>query len=235
MDNLCTIFETIDTELVVKPNNPEFDSDKFPTLNNYCPLVNNGTGEKCNNYEEIVISAFITLITLFKSDADEVGALEDNKLAEYGILWLCYKLNQNTENTIDNLNKFYNNHIKGIEKYINGLEGAETFNSCMNVINKKQDLMNMDIKETSKLYEALKFLCKLYTGCNGKNTNYPNCSKDAQDFVNEFKNLNGDCSITGNTSYSQILSNLFNDYDDFKNGCAKKCSKCSDIPTLIYI
>ncbi|SCL96084.1 CIR protein [Plasmodium chabaudi adami] len=232
MNNLCAIFEVIDTQLVVKPNNPEYYRNGFSTFNNFCPISNDGNKQQCNKYEEMVISAFITLITLFKSDSDEVGALEDNKLAEYAILWLCYKLNQNTENIINNLNEFYNNHIKGIEKYVKASKVAKPYNSCMNAINKKQDLMNMDIKETSKLYEALKLLCKLYTGCNGKNTNYPNCSQDAQDFVNKFKNLNDDCSITGNNSYSQILYTLSTDYKNLKNDCAKKCTGCKDIPTL---
>ncbi|SCL90702.1 CIR protein [Plasmodium chabaudi chabaudi] len=234
LKDLCGAIDKIDTKISLDANDPNLNSDDYMALNKYCPFVNNGNEQKCKNYEEIIISAFMTfLVSFISSNGNEY--LDRDNFAEYTILWLCYQLNQKTKISIDNLNEFYNNYIKGIEKYSNKLEDADNYNSCMDIINKKQYLMNMDIKEMSKLYEALKKLCKLYNECNEKNNNYLNCSQDAQDFANNFESLNQDSNITGNNLYREILFSLSNDYDDFKNYCAKNCSSCNNLPTLSEI
>ncbi|SCL90961.1 CIR protein [Plasmodium chabaudi chabaudi] len=227
----CEVINKIDTQLSVNPDDSTLNSEDFPTLINYCPLVNNDTKHKCNNYEALVSSAFITLLVRFISSNDDEH-LDRDKFAEYAILWLCYQLNQKTVNRIDNLNDYYNTYIKGIEKYSNKLEDVETYNSCKDIINKKQYLMNMDINKMSRLYEALKILCDMYTECNIKKQNYTGCSKDAQDFVKEFQKLNDDFSIIGNNSYREILSSLSTNYNNFKSDCAKNCSSCNNLPTL---
>ncbi|SCL87910.1 Plasmodium variant antigen protein Cir/Yir/Bir, putative, partial [Plasmodium chabaudi adami] len=56
--------------------------------------------------------------------------------------------------------------------------------------------------------------------------------QDANDYVKEFQKLNDDFSITGNNLYSQILSTLFNDYNNFKDDFSKNCSSCNNLPTL---
>ncbi|SCL97558.1 CIR protein [Plasmodium chabaudi adami] len=224
MNNLCTIFKGIDANLVVKSNDPEFYRKSFSSLNNFCPLSDDQKDQECNNYEELVSSAFIILLIKFKSN------VENDKLVQYAILWLCYELNK--KNGISNLNDFYNEYIKGIEKYTKGTKVNEIYNSCVDIINKKEYFMNMDIKIASNIYKAFEKLCKLYTECNEKNNNYLSCSQDAQDFSNEFKKLNDDPSIIGNNSYSQILYTLSTDYNNFKNYCNGKCSGCNDIPPL---
>ncbi|SCL89128.1 CIR protein, partial [Plasmodium chabaudi adami] len=230
----CGAIDKIDGKFSLNPDDSGLNSDDYSELNQYCPFLNNGSKQKCSSYEELVISAFITLLVSFiSSNGNEY--LDSDNFAEYTILWLCYQLNQKTKISINNLNEFYNNYIKGIEKDSNKLDNAGTYNSCKDIINKKIDLKNIDIKEMSRLYEALKKLCKLYTEYNEKKENSPNCLQDAKDFAKDFETLNQDSSITGNNSYRKILSSLFNDYYNFKNDCAKKCSKCSDIPTLTNI
>ncbi|SCL85267.1 CIR protein [Plasmodium chabaudi adami] len=234
IEDVCEAIVKVDTDFTVDPDDSTLNSEDFPGLINYCPFSNNGSDHKCSSYEELVSSAFITMLVSFiSSNGDE--NLDRDKFAEYAILWLCYQLNQKTKNRIDNLNNYYNTYIKGIEKYSDKLEDAETYNSCKDIINKKQYLMNMDINKMSKLYEALKILCDMYTECNGKEERYTSCSKDAEEFVQKFEELNNDPSITGNDSYREILSSLSTNYNNFKNDCAKKCSKCSDIPTLTDI
>ncbi|VTZ66337.1 CIR protein [Plasmodium chabaudi chabaudi] len=234
IEKVCEAINKIDSHLSVNPDDSTLNSEDFPPLINYCPLVNNDSEHNCKNYEELVSSAFITMLVSFIS-SNHGEYLDRDKFAEYAILWLCYQLNKKTVNTIDNLNDYYNTYIKGIEKYSDKLEDAENYNSCKDIINKKQYLMNMDINKMSKLYEALKILCDMYTECNGKEESYTDCSKDAQDFVQKFENLNNDPSITGNDSYREILFSLSTNYNNFKNDCAKKCSKCSEIPTLTDI
>ncbi|SCL85146.1 Plasmodium variant antigen protein Cir/Yir/Bir, putative [Plasmodium chabaudi adami] len=228
----CALFKGIDDVLDVKWNGSTLSFQKSPTLNSYCPISNDGNNQQCNTYEETISSAFLTLIVSFTS-IDDVVNIENDKLVQYAILWLCYKLNQRSENGTSNINDFHTKYIKNVEKYFNGKHNLDAYNSYKDLINKKDDLMNINI--ISNIYEAFENLCKMHTTCNENDQNCSKCSKDANDFVESFRKLNEDSRIIGNNSYIEILSNLFNDYDDFKNGCAKKCSKCSDIPTLIYI
>ncbi|SCL90020.1 CIR protein, partial [Plasmodium chabaudi adami] len=231
LKNLCKAIDAIDIQLSLDPDDSTVNSEDFPSLNKYCPFVNNGNEQKCSSYEELIISAFITLLVSFiSSNGNEY--LDSDNFAEYIILWLCYQLNKKTKISIDNLNEFYNNYIKGIENYSNKLEDAKTYNSCKDITNKKIDLKNIDIKEMSKIYEAFEKLCKLYTECDENNNNCTSCSENAQNFVSEFQKLNENRNITENDSYSQILSTLFNDYNNFKDDFYKNCSQCSDIATL---
>ncbi|SCL98860.1 Plasmodium variant antigen protein Cir/Yir/Bir, putative [Plasmodium chabaudi adami] len=50
----CEAIVKIDREFSVNPDDSKLTSDDYPTLNNYCPLVNNGSKKKCKNYEELV-------------------------------------------------------------------------------------------------------------------------------------------------------------------------------------
>ncbi|SCL86183.1 Plasmodium variant antigen protein Cir/Yir/Bir, putative, partial [Plasmodium chabaudi chabaudi] len=88
------------------------------SLKAYCPIPKNLNNKECVHYEAIVSSAFIALLTLFKNgddDDEEEDVLEDDKLAEYAILWLCYKIDQGTYK-YSNLSAFYKKYIMDIEK-----------------------------------------------------------------------------------------------------------------------
>ncbi|SCL84255.1 CIR protein [Plasmodium chabaudi chabaudi] len=226
---LCEIVNLIDSEIIVNVNNSNVRIKNDTKINHYCPT--SLKEEECNKNILIVNSAIIELLKIIKDFVNE-DALESGKLTQYTILWLCYKLNLMSYEGISNINDFHNKYIKDKESDIQKIVDVEAYNIYKDLINKKGDLVNMDIKIMSKFYETLKFLCKLYTGCNEKETNYANYLQDANDFVKEFQKLNENRSITGNESYSQILSSLFNDYNNFKNDCAKNCSKCSDIAPL---
>ncbi|VTZ66923.1 CIR protein [Plasmodium chabaudi chabaudi] len=230
MDNLCKVINRLDRKITVKVDNliAMIEFDKIQSK--YCTAKDEeGT---CYSYEAIISSYFITLLNHFKSCND--NNLENDKLAQYAVLWLCHKLNKNSQNGVSNLKDIYDVYIKDNKKDIEKMSG-EAYNSCKDIINKKIYSMPIDIKEMSRLYEALKALCKLYTECDEKKEKYTSCSRDAQDFANEFNKLNDDNRITENNLYSQILYALFNDYNSFKNGCAKNCSSCNDVPTLSEI
>ncbi|SCL92811.1 Plasmodium variant antigen protein Cir/Yir/Bir, putative, partial [Plasmodium chabaudi adami] len=132
-------------------------------LKSYCPIPNNVNNKECTYYEQVVASAFIALLTLFKKfdDDEDEDVLEDDKLAEYAILWLCYKIDQETHE-FSNLNEFYNKYIINNEKNIKEENGADAYNSYKDIINKQICLKAIDIKETSKIYEAFEILCKMY-------------------------------------------------------------------------
>ncbi|SCL85034.1 Plasmodium variant antigen protein Cir/Yir/Bir, putative [Plasmodium chabaudi chabaudi] len=224
-EKLCKLISAIDNGITVTVNNSKVNI-KFDNIKDqYCT---GNDKEECLSYEALVSSIFTKLIKNFMN----VDDLKKDKCVEYAILWLCYKLNLKTENEITTFKEIYNNYLKDDKQYIEEINGNSNNNANKNLIDNKINSMNMDFKDISDFYDALTLLCKMYTGCNEKNENYTSCSQDAQNFANEFNNLNDDNRITGNNLYREILSSLFNNYDNFKNGCAKKCSGCTNIPIL---
>ncbi|SCL98916.1 Plasmodium variant antigen protein Cir/Yir/Bir, putative, partial [Plasmodium chabaudi adami] len=168
---------------------------------------------------QMVYSAIITLLKHFKNvvDDDEDG-LENDKLAQYAILWLNYKLDLMSYKNISNLNAFHNKYIKDIEKTAD----AEACNIYKYFINNKQDMMNLDIKYMSKFYALLKSLCEMYNEIDADKSKCTKCLQKPNEFDIKFETLNNDSSITGNEAYSQLLHTLSNDYDNLKKKC--KCS-----------
>ncbi|EUD70920.1 hypothetical protein YYG_04044 [Plasmodium vinckei petteri] len=184
----------------------------------YCPYHSTLKTGYCSDYLQKASSGIINLLENLKK-----YNLEYDKLAEYAILFLSYKLKQHSEHKYKfaKLNDFYTNHIKNNNHYntkING-DGSPTYKE---IINKNKDLMNTN--EISKFNGPFSILC-IFRNCT-------NLSNYANEFVQKFENLNHDSSIIGNNSYREILSTLSNDYDNFKIYCAEKCNDCNDFPTL---
>ncbi|VEV54536.1 PIR protein CIR protein [Plasmodium vinckei vinckei] len=196
---------------------------------NYCPYNSIYKSAYCNNYFEKANSGVIYFLETLKEKFDS----KYDKLAEYAILLLCYKLNEHSEHIYKsaNLNKFYTDHIEKNKYYNNKIN--ENGPSYKDIIDKKKDLMNMNIKEILKFYEALKTLCNMYDDCNKTTLDCNNCSENAKTFANQFKELNKDSKNIDNISYSQMLSTLSNDYDNLKY--IYDNNKCPNSPPLPMI
>ncbi|SCL88634.1 Plasmodium variant antigen protein Cir/Yir/Bir, putative, partial [Plasmodium chabaudi chabaudi] len=113
----------------------------YTSILKYCNYENTSEQYNSHDYFQLASCGFIYLLITLK----EKYKLEDDKLAEYVILWLSYKLNQSKKNTFKNLSEFYNSYIEKNEDY-NGNDSL----SYKDIIDKKKDLMDMDIKEISK-------------------------------------------------------------------------------------
>ncbi|VTZ77854.1 PIR protein [Plasmodium yoelii] len=137
----------------------------------------------------------------------------------YILVWLSYKLNQKTDNGITKLMDFYTVHMQNVNEYQKSIDDGGAYNSYDDLINKKNYLMNMNIKDISKFYDAFKSLCEMYTEFDEDN---PKCEKYLEgdnDFVKKYDKLKKDSDINKDDSYSQIFSILSNDYDNLKNKC----------------
>ncbi|SCL85765.1 Plasmodium variant antigen protein Cir/Yir/Bir, putative, partial [Plasmodium chabaudi chabaudi] len=112
--NVCTHIHKVDDLIKVKKTDKGLHIDQVLGLKRFCP--NNINGEKkqkdddghCANYVELLSSAVLLLLKYFKA----VDDLNNDKLAEYTILWLGYKLSQHPQENITILNDFYTKHIK---------------------------------------------------------------------------------------------------------------------------
>ncbi|CAD2086714.1 CIR protein PIR protein [Plasmodium vinckei brucechwatti] len=196
-------------------------------LHKYCHYGKNRGNDKCNDYLQKASSGVIHLLTNLK----DTNGLDYDKLAEYAILWLCYKLNKKSPYHKTNLNDFYTKHIEKNNYYNNKIKDDDSL-SYKEIIDKKKDLMNMSIKEILKLYEALKNLCNMYNKCNENNMDCNKCSEDANKFAGQFKELIKDSKIIEVSSYSQMLFTLSNDYDNLKNIYDIKCTNSPPLPMI---
>ncbi|SCL86187.1 CIR protein [Plasmodium chabaudi adami] len=222
--DLCDIIKGLDDLIKVKRNEEGIEIIRNTLFDTYCPTNNEakkrqeGQGGKCIGYSETVISAFIYLQETLKSNYSP-EELESDKLAQYAILWLSYKMNQHPSvssginDIYNNFKKYnywnlnHNNYIEQIKKYV-------------------------DIKDMSKLHEAFILLCNMYTEIDENKSNCTKFSQKASEFVKKFEILNDDLNHIKGSPYSQILLTLSKDYDNFKNCCNKKKGESCDFPSL---
>ncbi|CAD2087454.1 PIR protein CIR protein [Plasmodium vinckei lentum] len=176
----------------------------------YCHYGNNSGKDKCKNYLEITSSALIYLLENLKK-----YNLEYDKLAEYAILWLRYKLNQSAGYNKTSLNDFYTSHIQTNKHYNNKIKGngSPTYKE---IIDKKKDLMN--IQEMTNFSYPFKLLLLLYNKNNNKSGNCDHLDK-AKIFAKEFEKLSNDSNNKEGSSYNKLLYRLSDDYNNLKNNC----------------
>ncbi|CAD2097671.1 CIR protein PIR protein [Plasmodium vinckei lentum] len=191
--------------------NVEFSSEP---IHKYCHYGN--TSGNCRNYLEMASSGAIYVLKNLKK-----YNLEDDKLAEYAILWLRYKLNQKAPYYNTLLNEFYTKHIQTNKCYNEKIKGEDS-PAYKDIIDKKKDLM--DIKEMTKFSYPFKILLLLYSEIN-KNSSNCTHSDDAKKFANEIDKLNKDSNNIENSSYNKILSTVSDDYNNLIN-------KCTNFPSL---
>ncbi|CXI84731.1 BIR protein [Plasmodium berghei] len=223
-DDLCQNFDLLrmhlPDELTEKAKlNFNDDSD----FKNYCP---NGS---CNTDLEKITAGFLWLLGQYFTKYSKKGHIVNDikPFFLYIILWLSYKLNQNSEHKTNQINDFYTNHVINSGKYNSFTSAAYKFTDLKEFIDGQKDLFNINIKDLSKFYDASKLICSMY-GKVAQNKTSDTLS-NAASFVNKYTTLNNDCNIKG-TVRSKIFSTLSTDYDNIKNEC--KDAQCSNFPIL---
>ncbi|SCL85079.1 Plasmodium variant antigen protein Cir/Yir/Bir, putative [Plasmodium chabaudi chabaudi] len=229
---VCNAINAIDNFIVVKKEKSRVNITFNEILNHNCGFKSSLNKLECHDYNEMVSSAFILLLKFFNLVNDYNDDLKNDRLAEYAILWLSYKLNQNMQRGIKTLIDFYTKHIKNNTHYTNIINGVDVYKSYKEFIDKNNEFMNINIKDMSTFYDALKILCKLYTACNGNNKNCTKYLEEAKNFAEKYKELNGKFDSIEDSPYYKVLFTLSTDYNNFKKHCAEKYNGCNDIPTL---
>ncbi|CXI57274.1 BIR protein [Plasmodium berghei] len=194
-------------------------------LNGYC------TSNRCDgDLEKINAGCLFLFDALFKNYS--VFKKHNNiNIVDYIIIWLSYMLNLKEQaGNMNNIQYFYTTYINN-DKYKNTITDVTEYKNYKDLID-KTNMMNMDIKDISKFYDAFSTLCMMYIEFNEKS---PNCKKyveEAKKFVKKYEQLNGNSNITGNSSYNKILSTLSTDYNNFKNKCISNGINCTNFPSL---
>ncbi|VEV57122.1 CIR protein PIR protein [Plasmodium vinckei vinckei] len=212
-------YETENGQLIDNTNSNDL-------IHKYCHYDNHSGNGKCNDYFQRVSSAIIHLLEMLKDKLDS----KYDKLAEYAILWLSYKLNEKPKDKLTDLNKFYTQYIEKNNDYNKNINGDDNM-TYKNIIDKKKYLMN--IKEISKFNDPFGMLLSLYYLINNKKLNCTNYLEKANEFADQFKNLNKDSNNTKDSPFIQILSTLSNDYENIKNIYHEK--KSCEFPSLSKI
>ncbi|VTZ68593.1 CIR protein [Plasmodium chabaudi chabaudi] len=197
-----------------KKQNGEISLKCKEEIHNYCHYGNTSEKGNCNNeYFKMTSSGVIYLLENLKK-----YGLDDDKLADYAILWLSYKLKIKENNIVNKLSDFYNSYIETNNDYnknINGNDGP----TYKEIIDKKKDLMDMNISEIFKLEAPFNILYFLYYEISDVAVDCKKNLSIANNFAKEFEKLNNDSNNKENSLYTQILSTLSNDYKNLKKKC----------------
>ncbi|SCL87042.1 Plasmodium variant antigen protein Cir/Yir/Bir, putative, partial [Plasmodium berghei] len=105
-------------------------------------------------------------------------------------------------------NIHYTNCNKSDKDCSNSLKNKAGCANYKEIIDKKKDLLNINIENTSKFYGAFISLCEMYYEFNANKQDCKKCS-------DKYKELNNKGS-----SYNKILSTLSTDYNNLKNKCS---------------
>ncbi|CDR19172.1 YIR protein [Plasmodium yoelii] len=190
-------------------------------LKNYC---DNGSCDA--SFGKVNAGCLYLFDELFK-DYEKFNSVAKRKIniVDYILIWLGYMLNLIKMNENATIDLFYETYINNDQKYnikINGVTGYKTYNE---LVDKKEDLMSIDIKDMSKFYDAFILLCDICTGVNEEKKNCDNYLEKAEEFVEKYDELNEDYYNGINSPYNQLLSTLSDDYYNLK-------SICYDFPLL---
>ncbi|KEG02873.1 hypothetical protein YYE_02707 [Plasmodium vinckei vinckei] len=196
-------------------------------IHKYCHYERNSGKDKCNDYFEMASSGVIHLLKNLK----EKYGLNYDKLAEYAILWLCYILNLSKKNTFRKLSDFYNSYIEKNSYYNEKITGIDNM-TYKAIINKKKDLMDMNINEMFKFDAPFNTLYYLYYAIHNDSGDCTEYSSYAKMFSDDFEKLNKDSNNIENSSYNKLLSTLSNDYNNLINKYGNKCHNLKSLPEL---
>ncbi|EAA19968.1 putative yir3 protein [Plasmodium yoelii yoelii] len=211
---ICKNFLLVRDKFPDQLNSEEKYTFKDEHFKDYC---NNG----CENPLEKINAVCLYLLYTFFGSSDLFSQYKKNymNIVEYIMIWLSYMLNlKDNAPGLTNQQHFYTTFINKQEKYTNSIKGVTEYKNYKDLIDRKEYYLKMDNNIVSKLYNAFKLLCEIYTEFNGNMSNCTKCSEKANKFVNQYEELNDPNNIK-DIAYCQALSTLSNDYNNLKNKC----------------
>ncbi|ETB56056.1 hypothetical protein YYC_05902 [Plasmodium yoelii 17X] len=234
--DLCKQFDTLRSSFPDDLENySSVDFRQNENIKYYCSNGESGKTECKTDLDKINAGCLWLFEQLFvKKKNNNINTVQ------YIIIWLSYKLNKKYDE-IKDLNEFYTKCIKNNKHYTeckqNGKDCSDSLNSntgyrnYKKIIDVRKNLLSTNIKNMSKIYDAFKLLCNVYTELNANNQ-CMTCLEKAKNFVNKYNELNDDSSISGDSSCKQVLSTLSIDYNNFKSSCDSSNNGCRNIPSL---
>ncbi|ETB57380.1 hypothetical protein YYC_04782 [Plasmodium yoelii 17X] len=225
-DTLCGKFDYLRKHISDELNKQaEIELEKISNFEKYC------SNKDCKSELEKITIGFLWLLGECYSISKNRKYKENNTnvFFLYMISWFSYQLNQSTKHSTTKINDFYTNHVINSHKYDNFTNNAYRFTELKEFIEERKDLLNINIEDLSKFYDAFKLLCIMY-GNVAQNQKGDILSNNANDFVKKYIELNN--KYNNGAPHNQILSALSTDYNNLKDEC-KNCSSLPEIETSI--
>ncbi|CDU85264.1 uncharacterized protein PY17X_1043500 [Plasmodium yoelii] len=223
---VCKKFENIRTNFTYQSSNKSYQIKNENDFKKYC------TSNNCSTeFDKISAGCLYLFDAFFESSSSFKNLANSNiNVVDYIMLWLSYILSLKNNEFKNSLKSFYSTVINSDEKYKKSINYVEGNSNYRDLIVKKHNLTNddMDNNIISKLYDAFKLLCEMYTAFDESTLNCTNCSEKASQFVNKYEELNRDSNNTYGSSHNKILSTLSTDYNKLKD----KCSNTSSFPSI---
>ncbi|ETB60758.1 hypothetical protein YYC_02367 [Plasmodium yoelii 17X] len=240
---LCLKFDNLSKYLPDELNGTtSLDINKLGNVQNYCSNgESEGTGCK-TDLDKINGGCLWLFEQNIINNIDSLSKDQFKIIIIYIIIWLNYMINLKKDGKTNNLNDFYTQYIEKNTYYSsckkndndcsNTLKEKTGYNNFKEIIDKRKDFVNINFDDVSKVYAAFKSLCSMYNEIDASKPECKEYLEKAKEFVKKYDELNNDSSISEDSSYKQILSNLSTDYNNFKNYCSENQDDCSDIPHL---
>ncbi|ETB56126.1 hypothetical protein YYC_05838 [Plasmodium yoelii 17X] len=196
------------------------------SLKNYCPITGSGENE-CDNDLGKITAGFLWLLeqcySALKHKTHDINSI--NAFYIYITAWFSYQLNQIKGNEFTTINEYYTKNVKTSGKYERFINDAYKFTDFKEFIDKQNYLMDINIEDLYKFYDASKLLCNMYINV-AKNQKGDILSNNANDFVKKYIELYN--KYNNGAPHNQILSALSTDYNNLKD----KCTNCSSLPEI---
>ncbi|CDS44325.1 PIR protein [Plasmodium yoelii] len=225
----------ISDQLDSKRNYQFNDNNKFS--NNYCDDIDFSNGF-CNidfksDFDKINAGCLYLLDEFIKDCGVDPSTAKNNiNIVDYIMIWLNYIINLKYSEESNIITCFYIAYMNDCDKYNKKINGCTGYKDYKELLDKKNDVLNMDSNDVPKFYKAFKSLCELYTEFDENMSNCTKCSEKAEEFVKQYQELYKDHN-TKDSSYSKVLCTLSNDYDNFKKKYNEsKCCESSPLPTI---
>ncbi|EAA18855.1 putative bir1 protein [Plasmodium yoelii yoelii] len=179
---------------------------KVEALNNYCPK------KICEGDINKIHAGCLWLFNKFYGNSNNFSSNANGNMniVTYIMTWISYKLNQKKQDGITTFNDFYSKHMQNVEEYKNNIYGVTGYQNYIDLINKKEKLMDIDISDMSKFYSLFKKSCNMFNNA-GKQGVGKTHFEYTKEFVAEHQKLNNNIG-TEDSSYSKIFSTLSSDY-----------------------
>ncbi|ETB57015.1 hypothetical protein YYC_05097 [Plasmodium yoelii 17X] len=156
-------------------------------LNDYCD-------KKCHDNFDKISAGCLYLFKQFFGGYESFNDVANRKIniADYILIWLRYMLDlTRTDDNVD-IGPFYEQYIYNGQKYNEKIVGVTGYETYKELIDKKENLMSIDIKAMSKFYDAFILLCMIYIEFDEEKLNCNKFSELAKEFAKKYDELNED-------------------------------------------
>ncbi|VTZ73122.1 uncharacterized protein PY17X_0400400 [Plasmodium yoelii] len=216
--------------------NYQFINDDF--LSNYCDNIDFSNGY-CNidfksDFDKINAGCLYLLDEFIKDCGVDPSTAKNNiNIVDYIMIWLSYMINLKYSEESNIITCFYIAYMNDCDKYNKKINGCTGYKDYKELLDKKNDVLNMDSKIVPKFYKAFKSLCEMYTEFDENKENCTNYSEKAKEFVEQYEELYEEYNSTNDSSYKKVLCTLSTDYDNLIKKCNDtQCCKSSSLPTI---